>query len=153
MVNVLSALKNDIVINSGYCWTDSQISLARIRPINREFETFVQRRVLSIRKNVDYSNWRYCKTKENPADIITRANKNFDKNLWWNGPSFLRDVNSFYSYATTIHDDSPLEEEIKTDGKTNTCANIVLENYSIAKIIDVNKFNDVLKLFRVTAFV
>ena len=51
-----------------------------------------------------------------------------------------------------IHEDSLLEEEIKTDGKTNTCANVVLENYSIAKIIDVNKFN-VLKLFRVTAFV
>ena len=29
----------------------------------------------------------------------------------------------------------------------------MLENYSIAKNIDVNKFNDVLKLFRVTAFV
>ena len=63
------------------------------------------------------------------------------------------DVNSFYSYATTIHEDSPPEEEIKTDGKTNTCANIVLENYSVAKIIDVTEFNDVLKLFRVTAFV
>ena len=61
--------------------------------------------------------------------------------------------NSFYSYATTIHEDSPLEEEINTDRKTNTCANIVLENYSIAKIIDVNEFNDVLKLLTVTAFV
>ena len=81
------------------------------------------------------------------------ANKNFDENLWWNDPSFLRDVNSFYSYATTIQEHSPLEEEIKTNGKTDTCANIVLENYSITKIIDVNKFNDVLKLFRVTAFV
>ena len=29
----------------------------------------------------------------------------------------------------------------------------MLENYSIAKIIDVNKLNDVLKLLRVTAFV
>ena len=27
------------------------------------------------------------------------------------------------------------------------------ENYSIAKIVDINKFNNVLKLFRVTAFV
>ena len=102
-------------------------------------------------KNVDYSNWRYCKTKENPADIITRANKNFDEDLWWYGPSFLRDV--IYSYATTIQGDSPIEEEIKRDEKTNTCTNIVLENYSIANIIDVNKFNDVLKLFRVTGFV
>ena len=39
------------------------------------------------------------------------------------------------------------------DGQTNTCANVVLENYSIAKIIDVNKFNDVLQLFRVKPFV
>ena len=81
------------------------------------------------------------------------ANKNFHENLWWNDPSFLRDVNSFYSYATTVQEHSPLEEKIKTNGKTNTCANIALENYSITKIIDVNKFNDVLKLFRVTAFV
>ena len=29
----------------------------------------------------------------------------------------------------------------------------MLENYSIAKIIDINMFIDVLKLFRVTAFV
>ena len=29
----------------------------------------------------------------------------------------------------------------------------MLENNSIAKIIGVNKFNDVLKLYRVTAFV
>ena len=74
MVNVLSALKNDIVINSMYCYTDSQISLSWIRSINKEFKTFVQNRGLSITKNVDYSNWRYCKTNENPADIITRAN-------------------------------------------------------------------------------
>ena len=90
MVNILSALKNEIAINSVYCWTDSQISLAWICSINKEFKTFVQNRVLSIRKNVDYSSWRYCKTKENPADIMARANKNFDENLWWNGPSLLR---------------------------------------------------------------
>ena len=42
---------------------------------------------------------------------------------------------------------------MEMDGKTNTCANVVLEIYSIAKIIDVNKFNDELKLFRVTPFV
>ena len=97
MVDVLAASKNDIVINSVYFWTDSQSLLAWIRSINKNFKTFVQNRVLSIRKNVDYSNWRYCKTKESPANIITRVNKNFDENLWWNGPSFLRDINSFYS--------------------------------------------------------
>ena len=56
MVNVLSALEDDIVINSVYCWTNSQISLTWIRSITfyKEFKTFVQNRVLLIRKNVDY---------------------------------------------------------------------------------------------------
>ena len=36
-VNVLSALKNNIVIHSMYCWRDSQISLAWIYSINKEF--------------------------------------------------------------------------------------------------------------------
>ena len=65
----------------------------------------------------------------------------------------MRDVNTFYSYATSIQEDTPLTEGIKKDEKKKSCVNTVLENYSIAKIIDVNKFNEVLKLFRVTAFV
>ena len=81
MVNALSTLESDIVINSVHCWTDSQISSAWIRSISRESKTFVQNRVLSTRKKVDYPNWHYCKTEENPADIITRTNKNFDENL------------------------------------------------------------------------
>ena len=60
----------------------------------------------------------------------------------------MRDKNSFYSYATTTQEDSALEEEIKNGEKKNIFVNIVLENYSIAKIIDVNKLSDVLKLFK-----
>ena len=50
MANIFSELKNNIIINSVYCWTDSQISLAWIRSINKQFKTFVQKQVLSIRK-------------------------------------------------------------------------------------------------------
>ena len=112
MVNALSALQNDIVINSVYCLTDSRTALVWICSIKREFETSIPNRVSSIRKNLDYPNWRYCKTEENLADIITRVNKNFEENLWWYGLFFMRDKNSFYSYATTIQEDSPIEEEI-----------------------------------------
>ena len=35
MANIFSELKNNIIINSVYCWTDSQISLAWIRSINK----------------------------------------------------------------------------------------------------------------------
>ena len=56
------------------------------------------------------------------------------------------------TYATITQEGSPLAEEIKKDEKKNTCVNTVLENSSIAKIIDVNKFSDVSKIFRVIAF-
>ena len=54
------------------CWIDSFISLSWIWGVNQEFILFVQNRVIKILENVNASLWRYCDTKENPADIITR---------------------------------------------------------------------------------
>ena len=44
-----------------------------------------------IRKNIHATKWYHCKTKDNPADIITRYNScDLNENrIWWNGPEFL----------------------------------------------------------------
>ena len=55
-----------------YCWSDSQISLAWIKAVDKEFRVFVQNRVVDIRRNVNPNSWFYCRTYDNPADIITR---------------------------------------------------------------------------------
>ena len=36
----------------------------------------------------------YCKTDENPADIVTRISKHdfIKNNLWWEGPVFLKNA-------------------------------------------------------------
>ena len=62
--------------------------------------TFVQNRVVEIRKNVPSEKWNFCSTKLNPADLITRleTNINLIKNSsWWRGPHFLFEENQNYS--------------------------------------------------------
>ena len=89
VLNVLGALKTEIAIGKVYCWTDSKISLSWIKSINKEFKPFVENRLVEIRKNVDVSNWYYCRSEINPADLITRGGNNLESKLWFNGPDFL----------------------------------------------------------------
>ena len=51
-----------------YEWNDSQVSLAWIKPLHKEFQRFFQNRVVEIRKNISPENWSYCSTKVNPSD-------------------------------------------------------------------------------------
>ena len=85
---------SEIDISNFYCWTDSQISLAWIRLTNQEFKTFIGNRVNTIRKLVAPKLWNYCKTDENPADIVTRISKHdfIENNLWWERPVFLKNA-------------------------------------------------------------
>ena len=48
------------------------MALAWIKSRNQEFKTFIENRVMEIRKNTLLENWHYRKTKENRSDLITR---------------------------------------------------------------------------------
>ena len=104
IISVMCALKEEMKFNKIYCWTDSQVALAWIKSTNKELKTFVQNRVIEIRKNVAIENWFYCKSIENPADIITRTSYDaniINKSLWLTGPLFLAEKNICFT-----HDDS-----------------------------------------------
>ena len=47
---VLNAFQEEIIISCLYAWTDSKVSLAWIKALHKEFQTFVQNRVVEIRK-------------------------------------------------------------------------------------------------------
>ena len=131
-----------------YCWSDSQVSLAWIKAKHKEFKMFVQNRVIKIRENVRGEDWHYCRTNENPADIITRGNTypNFD--LWWNGPeSLVKTDVRVYEAETNPH---YLNEVATIKVVLHASMN---KPYSIGNLIDISRFNDLLKLFRVTAYV
>ena len=97
---------------------------------------FVQNRVIKIRENVRGEDWHYCRTNENPADIITRGNTypNFD--LWWNGPE------SLVKTGVTVN-----EAETNPHNLNEVAMN---KPYSLGNLIDISRFNDLLKLFGVT---
>ena len=81
VVNVIEALRDDMKIGRIVCWTDSMISLAWINARDKEFRTFVQNRIISIRKNVNEKHWFHCRSELNAADILTK-DKKIDLNLW-----------------------------------------------------------------------
>ena len=168
---VSSALQEEICIDSHRLWSDSKVSLAWINAFDKELKTFCQNRVIEIRKLTDVVWWSYCKSCDNPADIITRCNSsNICKNsMWWNGPKFLFE-DSIYdetkyslnentgnvclqsSEGDSLNIDSSLfYDEIKNE-------NILMLNYTennvkIGNIIEIEKFSDINKLLRVTSYV
>ncbi|XDV29292.1 hypothetical protein PO909_032429 [Leuciscus waleckii] len=54
-------------------WTDSQTVLKYIRSDTARFKTYVANRVSLIRDNSELSQWRYARSKDNPADDSSRG--------------------------------------------------------------------------------
>ena len=97
--STVEALKSIIQIDRIFCWLDSQIVLWWFFGVNKEFQQFVQNRVIEIRKLVTPDKWNYCPTDLNPADIASRGSKATelsDNQLWWTGPDFLKKSPAFW---------------------------------------------------------
>ena len=63
ILTVLNSFKGGIDISSLYVWSDLKVSLAWLKSYNKEFVTFVQNRVVEIRKNVPSEKYNFCSTK------------------------------------------------------------------------------------------
>ena len=98
MNSVKNALSKALSFDYFYFWTDSKVTLAWISAVQKEYKTFVENRVLKIKKTADVCKWFYCNTKENPANLLTRSEifENFRKNkFWFQGPKFLKQKSTF----------------------------------------------------------
>ena len=74
-----------------FYWCDSQVVIYWINTA-RKLSPFINNRIKGIRENSKPSQWRYCPSKENPADISTRGSNLEDlqnNKLWWKGPEWL----------------------------------------------------------------
>lgn len=73
-------------------WADSQVVPGYIGNDARRFHIFVSNRVQQIRDHSSPDQWKYGKTKENPADEASHGLSAHDLvyNSWWlKGPAFL----------------------------------------------------------------
>ena len=162
ILTVLNTFQGEILISYLYAWTDSQVSLAWIKALHKEFQTFVQNRVVEIRKNILPENWSYCSTKVNSSDLITRLDKNIDlskNSLWWRGPCFLFDKSQSCTKSNhcekkeTLPDSFTREFEREMKNKVISSKVEHLPINTIDNIIDIKGYSDVTKLFRFTALV
>src|SRR6185503_3988674 len=93
-------------------WGDSSTALKWIAGSSSRWKTFVANRVSEIQTLLKHQQWRYVKTTENPADLLTRGISASDlksSKLWWNGPEWLSSP-GLPLYTYDINDPSVSEE-------------------------------------------
>ena len=137
----MRALKEEMKFDKSYCWTDSKVALAWIKAKNKELKTFVQNRVIEIRKNVSIENWYYCKSVDNPADIITRTT--YDVNiinecLWLNCPMFLRERENPVNYDNYTNYNNDDSRDFNAEVIVQESTMLVIEAKNVPSIENIN---------------
>ncbi|XP_065090363.1 uncharacterized protein LOC135711416 [Ochlerotatus camptorhynchus] len=89
-------------------WSDSQIVLAWIKKNPDQLQVYVRNRVLDINKLTSAYEWKYVRSENNPADLVSRGcypGVLHRSDMWWNGPLFLQDVNYDIQETPVIQDE------------------------------------------------
>lgn len=73
-------------------WSDSEVTLYRIKSDPSKYPTFVANRISKIQDLTSPDCWDHVPTSLNPADLVSRgmlASQLQTCDLWWKGPTFL----------------------------------------------------------------
>lgn len=153
VVKVLAALDNPIT--NVYFWSDSEITLCRIKCHLESTQTklpiFEANRVAKIQEISSSSQWYYVPTKANPADVVSRGlsvRELIDCEVWWNGPSFLLEHSSSWPRQKII---TPVENINNPENNQVLAVGCHVSN-SKCRFSLFNKFSNLFKLMRVTAY-
>lgn len=90
---ITEVFKNKLEISAVILWCDSQIALSWCKEQPRKWTVFVSNRVSQIQTLTSEFHWRYIKSSQNPADILSRglfSQAILDSGLWFHGPTFLQ---------------------------------------------------------------
>ena len=102
---------------------------------------FVKNRVAEI-KSVKFDAMKYCPTKQNPADLLTRgidSNSLQATGLWWFGPSWLKNGDWPVSQVYDSRIDNNVED-LPTSERMHVVNTDAPEEQGIAAILNVHNF-------------
>ena len=167
MNTVKVALKEVVEINRTVYWLDSQIALWWIFGTDKEFNQFVQHRVIEIRKLSNPEDWRYCPTDLNPADYVSRgvgAMQFVENRAWFKGPEFLEQEKKTWPNTLTFECKQATpsdvvcqaERELKSNRHEQTTSSVnqvISESKSLSNVLPCESYSDIDKLLRITAYV
>ena len=108
-------------IEDSVFWTDSTSVPKYIMSEDRRFHTFVANRVALIRDGSSPCQWRYIKSKQDPADDASRgltADALLGSSRWLLGPEFLMKTEDYWPKCTeTLERISDEDPEVKKEAK------------------------------------
>ncbi|XP_062713792.1 uncharacterized protein LOC134290632 [Aedes albopictus] len=127
-------------------WVDSSIVLHWIKSQSNVWKVFVSNRIAEIQRLTKDCKWRHVPSEMNPADRISRgmmASQISKDDLWWHGPSFLKDpVDSWPECVVSMPDLPDLQQE--------ACPVLALHSATVDATL-CERFTDLSKLIRVVA--
>lgn len=133
-----------------YGWIDSMAALGWLNGEPEKWKPIIANRVRTITEIIPKENWRYVKSKENPADCASRsisAEQLTTHSLWWQGPNWLAQYKPEKSPKTPIHTYS---EELEKREEVNSV--IVNTQQSIINQLLI-KYSSMRKVTRVLAYI
>ncbi|XP_054716905.1 uncharacterized protein LOC129226328 [Uloborus diversus] len=149
--NILKSLKRDIPC----CfWSDSKITIFWIKGNPEKFKPFVKNRIEEIRKFTARSDWFFCPGKVNPSDTLSRGakvSKLLEDPTWLTGPQWLK--NSPDYWPKSENDEAINTEELEYRKKSKDIFQYECLVEEKENGININKFSNMEKLVRVTAWV
>ena len=152
MDNVYKALCSQVTFDKVKYWLDSKTALYWIYN-QGEWKQWVQFRVSEILRLTKKSDWGHVGGKDNPADIGSRGVSALvlkDSKMWWEGPEWLRENEENWPKTLVLED----SKEIKEERKKMCVLSVVTEkSEKLSNVMDVERFNSLNKLLRVTAWV
>ncbi|XP_076381801.1 uncharacterized protein LOC143260421 [Megalopta genalis] len=129
---VRDAITQDI--HATVFWTDSTIVLNWLNKPPSTLKTFVANRVADIQGKVDISSWRHIRSRDNPADLLSRGitpGKFLNNALWRCGPEWLSQTEATWPNSRYIHsNDVPETKKITCLATAINQSNDMLTRYS-----------------------
>ena len=113
---------------------------------------FVKNKVQEIRKLTDLKEWFYVDTLDNSAEMRQNFKNITKENVWWHGPSFL--INDTKFNEKVVQPEILLESDIEVKKQSNVCLTFrTADKINLTDIINIEKFNSLLKLKRIITFI
>ncbi|CAG2215236.1 unnamed protein product [Mytilus edulis] len=144
---IAAHVKSALSINKVTYWSDSQIVLHWLTT-TKHLKKFLHNRITEIKSLTQDSEWKYCPTNDNPADLLTRgisASQLADAKLWYNGPEWINCSTSWPQWTpnTCILLTNIDQEE---ENVTNTIE--VNNTHGIHCILDIMRYSTLTKILR-----
>lgn len=133
-----------------YRWLDSTVALHWILG-NGQHHQFVANRIQKIKEHPEVK-WRYVPTFDNPGDIASRGGLVTNRELWWSGPVWLRDPESWPENPVTEKSKSS-EKEAKVTKEVLSMAKSCLEEEEQNEFDRLLNSHDLRRALRIQAWI